>query len=159
MLVGLSVAIMQVTVSVAIMQLEFSAAKMLVTIFIVIMHVGVSVAIMQVVFSARHYAHDCLTVSIVIMQVTVSVVAMQVAVSSKNFIHFLNWHPFFIKLTRKHLKTLYQVYISPIVNILPKLETLRVEIICKLVKRVIQYYCFPNESMKGGDILDLQKGG
>ena len=47
MLVDLSVAIKQVTVS---------AANMWVTIFIIIMHMG---AIMQVVFSAVHYAHDC----------------------------------------------------------------------------------------------------
>ena len=29
----------------------------------------------------------------------------------------------------------------------------------KLVTRVIQYFCFPERSMKGGDILDFQKGG
>ena len=45
MLVNLSVAIKQVTVS---------AAKMWLTIFVVIMQMGVSVAIMQVVFSAVH---------------------------------------------------------------------------------------------------------
>ena len=68
MLVDLSVANKQVTVSVVIMQLEVfrahmqvtvSAAKMWLTIFNVVMQVGVSVAIMQVVFSAVHYAHDC----------------------------------------------------------------------------------------------------
>ena len=47
MLVDLSVAIKQVTVS---------AGKMWLTIFIVITQTGVSVAIMQVVFSAVHYA-------------------------------------------------------------------------------------------------------
>ena len=29
----------------------------------------------------------------------------------------------------------------------------------KLVSRVIQYFCFPDRRMKGGDILDFQKGG
>ena len=68
MLVDLSAAIKQVTVSVAIMQLDVfgahmqvtvSAAKMWLTIFVVIMQMGVSVAIMQVIFSAVHYAHEC----------------------------------------------------------------------------------------------------
>ena len=31
--------------------------------------------------------------------------------------------------------------------------------IYKLVTRVIQYFCFPERPMKGGDILDFQKGG
>ena len=30
--------------------------------------------------------------------------------------------------------------------------------IYQLVTRVIQYFCFPNRPMKGGDILDFQKG-
>ena len=68
MLVDLSVAIKQGTVSVGIMQLDIfgthmqvtvSAAKLWLTIFVVIMRMGVSVAFMQVVFSAMHYAHDC----------------------------------------------------------------------------------------------------
>ena len=65
MLVDLSVAIIQVTVSVLIMQLEVFAAhmqvtaNMWVTIFVVIIQMEVSVAIMQVVFSAVHYAYDC----------------------------------------------------------------------------------------------------
>ena len=63
MLVGLSVAIMQVTVS---------AANMRVIIFIVIMQVGVSLAFMQVVFSAVHYVHDRMQVQVRSMQVTVS---------------------------------------------------------------------------------------
>ena len=29
----------------------------------------------------------------------------------------------------------------------------------KLVKRVIQYFCFPDRPMKCGDILDFEKGG
>ena len=28
-----------------------------------------------------------------------------------------------------------------------------------MVTRVIQYFCFPDEPMKGGDILDFKKGG
>ena len=65
MLVDLSVAIIQVTVSVSIMQLEVFAAhmqvtaNMWVTIFVVIIQMEVSFAIMQVVFSAVHYAYDC----------------------------------------------------------------------------------------------------
>ena len=64
MLVGLSVAIMQVAVSVAIMHLEVSAAfmqvkvsvaNMWVTIFIVFIQVAVSVAL---AFSTVHYAND-----------------------------------------------------------------------------------------------------
>ena len=31
--------------------------------------------------------------------------------------------------------------------------------IYKLVTRVIQYFCFPERPMKGGDILDFSKGG
>ena len=67
MLVDLSVANMQVTVSVAIIELELSAAPMQMTVsaaniwvttFIVIMQMRVSVAIMQVIFSAVDYAHD-----------------------------------------------------------------------------------------------------
>ena len=34
-----------------------------------------------------------------------------------------------------------------------------VEIIYKLATRVIEVFCFPNKPMKGGDILDFQKGG
>ena len=30
--------------------------------------------------------------------------------------------------------------------------------IYKLVTRVIQYFCLPEKPMKGGDILDFQKG-
>ena len=63
MLVGLSLTIMQVTVSVAVMQLGFCSTyaedSFWVTIFIPIMQMGVSVAVMQVVFSVVHYAHAC----------------------------------------------------------------------------------------------------
>ena len=31
--------------------------------------------------------------------------------------------------------------------------------IYKLVTRVIQYFCFPDRPMKGGEILDFQKEG
>ena len=31
--------------------------------------------------------------------------------------------------------------------------------IYKLVTRIIQYFCFPDRPVKGGDILDSQKGG
>ena len=36
---------------------------------------------------------------------------------------------------------------------------MRVEITYKMVTTVIQYFCFPDKPMKGGDILDFQKGG
>ena len=108
-LVGLSVAIMHVTVSVAIMELEVSAVllqvkvsalNMWVTIFIVFMQVGVSVAIKQVVLSAVHNCFCC------------SVRSFQAILSSNSFIFFFSkWHPLFIKLTGKYLKTFYQVCI------------------------------------------------
>ena len=91
MLMDLSVAIMQAVVSVAIMQLG-SAAHMQVT---------VPVANMWV------------TIFIVIMQVTLSFIPMQVTVSSNNFIFLSLSDNLFIKLTRKYLKALYQVCISP----------------------------------------------
>ena len=34
-----------------------------------------------------------------------------------------------------------------------------VEFISKSVKRFIQYFCFPDRSIKGGDNLDFKKGG
>ena len=106
------------------MQVTIPAASLWVAIFIVIMKMGVSTAIMQVVLSAVDYAHDF---SIVIMQMTLSFTAMLVAVSSNNFIFLSLTENLFIKLTKKHLKALYQVCISP------NQDTLRVEIIYKLV--------------------------
>ena len=121
MLVDLSIAIMQATVSIAIIQLKVSAAFMQVkvsaenmwtTIFIEIMQVGVSVAIMQVVFSAVQYAHgyfywnyggDCFSCSYVCD-----------SFKQQRYIPFCNWQPLFIKLTRKHLRALYKVCISPL---------------------------------------------
>ena len=55
MLVDLSLAIMQVTVSVAIMELEIFAAHTQ----MIVSEAKRWVAILQVVFSAVHYAHDC----------------------------------------------------------------------------------------------------
>ena len=77
MLVDLTVAIMQVTVS---------AKKTWVTIFIIIMQAKTSVAIRQAVFFANITQ---ITVSIVIMQITVSVKAMEVTISSNNLYSFL----------------------------------------------------------------------
>ena len=55
---------------------------------------------------------------------------------------------------------LYEVCISPLLQTFFQNEdTLRVNIIQKLVARVIQYFCFSDRPMKGGDILDFQKGG
>ena len=102
---------MQLEVSATLMQVKVSAANMWVTIFIEIMQVGVSVAIIQVLFFTVHYAHDyfycnfpggCFRCS-------------HVCDSFKYhlYIPFSNCHPFFMKLTRKHLKALYQACISP----------------------------------------------
>ena len=113
----LSVAIMHVTVSVAIMQLEVSAAliqvtvsgsNMWVTIFIVFMQMGVSIAIMHVVLSVVHNYFYCK------IQFTVPVIAKQVTLSYHFYILFSNWHPFLIKLTGKHLKSLYHVFMLPL---------------------------------------------
>ena len=35
---------------------------------------------------------------------------------------------------------------------------IKIEIICKLVKRVIQFSCFPDRPLPGGDILNFKKG-
>ena len=103
-----SVAIMYLEVSAAFIQVTVSAANMWVTIFYCNYAGGVSIAVVQVVFSAVYYAHDrfyyhyaggCL--------VTLA------AVSSNNFVFLsLTVTLFFIELTRKHLKALYQVCIS-----------------------------------------------
>ena len=77
---------------------------------VVIMQMVVSVAIMQVVFSASPYAHDCFYL---IVQVTISGIAMLLTVSSTTYIPLSKWQPFFIKLTGKYLRALYQVCISP----------------------------------------------
>ena len=101
MFVDLLVAVMKVTVSDPIKQLEVSAtpmqvkvsaANMWVPIFIEIMKVGVSVAIMKVVFSAVHYAHDYFY---------------------RNYagVCFPCSH---VCDSKKHLKALYQVCISPL---------------------------------------------
>ena len=67
--------------------------------------------------SCRWYFLQCIMhmiTSILILQVAVSIVAMYVTASSSNCIFLSNWHSFFIKLTRQHLKALYQVCISPL---------------------------------------------
>ena len=128
----LCTAIMQVTTSAAIMQvLRFyhnyvgdcfcwnyavksfcrtcvgnsSAANVWVTIFILIMQVEVSVAIMHVELSAVNYSHVCFYL---IMQVNVSVIGkFQLTVLYSFFRHLC-----FVKLTTKHLKAIYQVFMS-----------------------------------------------
>ena len=70
-----------------------------------------------------------------------------------------------MKLTRKHLRaegTTSNLHFTTLVNILPKLRYFERRIyikVGKLVKRFIQYFCFPDRPIKCGDILDLQKGG
>ena len=46
-----------------------------------------------------------------------------------------------------------RIHFTTFVNILQ--DTLREEIICKLVPRVIRCFCFPDRPMKGGEILDF----
>ena len=72
------------------------------------MQMGVSIAIMHVVFSAVNYAHNCLYCN----YAGDSFIAMQVIVSSNNIMFLSLNDNFFLKLTRKHLKVLYQVCIS-----------------------------------------------
>ena len=80
-------------------------------------------------------------------------------VSSNNFI-FLSMTPSFHKIDHRTFNGIISgLLFTTFVNILPKLRYFRVEIICKLVTRVIQYFCFPDIPMKGWDILDLEKGG
>ena len=129
MLVDLFVAVMKVTVSVAIMQLEvsatltpvtISAVNMWGTIFIDIMQVGVSVAVMQVVFSTVNYAHDYFYCNYAHGSFRCS----HVCDSCKQhiYIHFSNWHPFFIKLTRKMKSIISSLHFTTLINILPKLR-------------------------------------
>ena len=102
-------------------------------------------------YFSPHYFLQCImhmTISVVIMQVTVSVVAIYVAVSSNNFI--------FICLTGTHFS---QFAFHHFCKYSSKIDTLRAEIIYKSVKRVIQYFCFLDRPMKGGDIVDFQKWG
>ena len=65
----------------------------------------VFVAIMQVGFSAVHYVHDCLYCNYTGDSFFYSYVGDS---------FFSSWQPVFIKLTRKHLKPLYKVCISPL---------------------------------------------
>ena len=54
------------------------------------------------------------------------------------------------------------MHFTTFVNILPKLryfEDRNYIQIYKLVTRVIQFFCFLDKPMKGGDILDFSKGG
>ena len=155
MLVDLSFAIMHVTVSIAILQLEVSAAlipvtvstsNMWVTIFIVLMQVWISVAFMKVVISAVHNCFYCK------MQVTVSVIAIWVTLSMF-YIHFSNWHHTFHKIDKKTFNGIISgCLFTSFVNIFLKL---RVEIMYNSVKRVFQYFFFPDRIIKGGDNLDF----
>ena len=79
--------------------------------FFVIMQTGVSFEL-QVVFSAVHYAHDCFYCNYVGDSFFYSYLGDSFTLQFHAT--FSNWQPLFIKLIRKHLKTLYQVYISPL---------------------------------------------
>ena len=79
MLVDLSIAIIQVTISVAyiqcegsaaLMQVIFSATNMWIKIFIAIMLVGVPAAITQMVFSDVHYVQDCFSCNYAVLTVS-----------------------------------------------------------------------------------------
>ena len=82
---------------------------------------------------------------------------MQVILSSNNFI-FLSLTLNFHKTDRKTFKGIISdLHFTTFGNILPESRyfELRVEIIYKLVKRVFQYFCFPDRPIKDGDILDF----
>ena len=93
MLVDISAAIMQVTVSIEIMLVVLSATLMLVDLFVSVMKVTVSVAIMQLEVSATlmqvkvSAANMWVTIFIEIMQVGVSVAIMQVVFSTVHYAH------------------------------------------------------------------------
>ena len=117
---------------------------MWVTNFVLIMQMGVSVVIAQVVFSAVHYADGCFYFnyagqSFIAIQVTVSsnfLFLTDSLFSQRHYIRFV-----FLHFCKHSSKT--------------KLYT---QIIYKLATRVIQLFCFPDKPMKGGHILDFQKG-
>ena len=70
---------------------------------------GISVAIMQVLFSTVHYAHDYFYYNYAGGCFRCSYVCDNF--KQQLYILFSNRHLFFIKLTRKHLRALYQVCI------------------------------------------------
>ena len=75
-------------------------------------------------------------------------------VSSNNFVFLSLTDSLFHKIDQKTFKGIISgLHLTTFVNILP--DTLRVEVIYKLVTRVIQYFCCPDRPMKGGDILDF----
>ena len=62
----------------------------------------------------------------------------------------------FHKIDQKTFKGIKSgLHFTTFVNILPKLRYFEVKVIYKLVTLVIQYFCFPDRPMKGGDILDI----
>ena len=62
----------------------------------------------------------------------------------------------FHKIDQKTFKGIMSgLHFTTFVNILPKLRYYEARNLYKLVTRVIQYFCFPNSPMKGGDILDF----
>ena len=118
MFIDLFVAVMKVSVTVAVMLLEVFATLMQVkvsatniwaTIFIEIMQVGDSVAIMQVLFSSVHYAHDYFYYNYAGSYFRCSHACD--SIKQQLYIPFSSRYLFVIKLTRKHLKALYQVSI------------------------------------------------
>ena len=139
------------------MPVKISAANMWVTIFIEIMQVGVSVTIMQVVFSTLHYAHDYFYCNYAGGCFHCSHVCE--SFKQQIYILFSNLHQFFIKLTRKLKGIISSLHFTTLINIFLKLRYFVRRIINKLVERYIQYFCFPDRSIRGGDILDFQKGG
>ena len=127
MLVHFSVAVIEVTVPVAIMQLEVFAA-----------HTQVTVAA----------ANMWVTIFVVIMQMEVYVAITQV-----------------LQLRRYFLQCNMHMTVSVVIYILLYAgepffyshvgDGFKVEIIYKMVTRVIQYFYFPDKPMKVGDILDF----
>ena len=161
MKVTVSVAItLQLEVSATLTQVKISTANMCVTIFIEMMQVGVCVAIMQVVgivFSTVQYAHDffycyyagdCFHCSHVCD-----------SLKQQLYISFSKLKSTFHKIDGKTFKDIISS-LTTLINILPELRYFFVSrITYKSVNRAIQYFCFPDRPIKGGDILDFQKGG
>ena len=64
--------------------------------------------------------------------------------------------PTFRKIDQKTCKEIISaLHFTTYVIFFPKLDTLRVEIIFKSVKGVIQHFCFPYRFIKSGNILDF----
>ena len=108
-----------------------------------------SIFLKTTLFSPHYFLQSIMhNISIVIMHVTVSVVAMYVAVSSSNFI--------FLCLTGTHFS---QFAFHHFYKYSSKIQILCWQKLYINQLKVIQYFCFPNRPIQGGDMLGFQKGG